>query len=263
MKKFFTIILILSAFFSNAQRTMFGDQNNYVAPLVPPNITTSGLILYLDASNPLSYSGTATGTTWTDLSGNNNNVTFVNTTAFSSANQGSIIFSGANYGVINSPTSNLIFGNSNFTISLWQLASASNNNTRLFGNLSNNSWTTNNWVFAQNNSANKVDFFVNNSTTNPIVGVTTTAQTWQNIVMTRSGNTWTIYLNNNQVATTTNTASVDGGILRSFYIASSGWPADVAPKWIGSIANILIYNKALTTLEISSNYNALKTRFGL
>ena len=52
-------------------------------------------------------------------------------------------------------------------------------------------------------------FIVNNSTTNPIVGATTIAQTWQNIVMTRSGNTWSIYINNILISTTTNTASID------------------------------------------------------
>ena len=39
-------------------------------------IVTDGLKLYLDASNPVSYPGS--GTTWFDLSGNNNNGTMVN-----------------------------------------------------------------------------------------------------------------------------------------------------------------------------------------
>jgi len=43
-------------------------------------VTTSGLVLLLDPSNSSSYSGT--GTTWTDLSGNNYNFT-ISTTAFS------------------------------------------------------------------------------------------------------------------------------------------------------------------------------------
>ena len=38
-------------------------------------IVTDGLKLYLDASNPASYPGS--GTTWYDLSGNNNNGTMV------------------------------------------------------------------------------------------------------------------------------------------------------------------------------------------
>jgi len=67
MKKLFTILLLFAAFIANAQRTMFGGQNNYVAPVVPPTLVTNGLILYLNAS---SYTGT--GTIWNDNSGQNN-----------------------------------------------------------------------------------------------------------------------------------------------------------------------------------------------
>ena len=38
-----------------------------------PRIVTDGLVLCLDAGNPKSYPGS--GTTWTDLSGNGNDIT--------------------------------------------------------------------------------------------------------------------------------------------------------------------------------------------
>ena len=60
MKNVFTLLFLFSAFISNAQRTMFTGQNNYVAPVVtfqPPAIVTSGLIAYLDASDPTKYNG--------------------------------------------------------------------------------------------------------------------------------------------------------------------------------------------------------------
>ena len=71
MKKLFTILLLLVALISNAQRTMFGGNNNYVGPVAPPSLVTTGLVLNLDAGNASSYNGT--GTTWTDLSGKGNN----------------------------------------------------------------------------------------------------------------------------------------------------------------------------------------------
>ena len=81
MKKLFTILFILYAFICNAQESFFKSNNNYVAPppppfLAPPIITgevTTGLLLYLNAGNTVSYSGN--GTTWYDLSGNNNHGT--------------------------------------------------------------------------------------------------------------------------------------------------------------------------------------------
>ena len=51
-----------------------------------------GLVLDLDAGNPLSYPGT--GTTWTDLSGNNNNGTLINGVGYNSDNGGSLVFDG-------------------------------------------------------------------------------------------------------------------------------------------------------------------------
>ena len=45
-------------------------------------IVLNGLTLYLDAANTSSYSGS--GTTWTDLSGNGNTGTIVNSPAYTS-----------------------------------------------------------------------------------------------------------------------------------------------------------------------------------
>lgn len=75
MKKLFTILFILNTFFSTAQKGLFIGHNTFVASLAPPTITTGGLILYLDANNATSYSGS--GTTWNGLSGQNNTATLV------------------------------------------------------------------------------------------------------------------------------------------------------------------------------------------
>ena len=91
MKKLFTILSLLIAFISNAQRTMFGGQNNYVGPLVPPSLVTTGLVLNLDAGNSVSYVGS--GTTWNDLSGSNHG-TLTNGPLFNAGNGGSIVFDG-------------------------------------------------------------------------------------------------------------------------------------------------------------------------
>ena len=75
MKKIITLFLIFSAFNANAQRTMFGGNNNYVAPEIPATLITTDLLLYLDADNPASYPGSGNGNTWYDLSANLNHGT--------------------------------------------------------------------------------------------------------------------------------------------------------------------------------------------
>jgi len=57
---------LLKSQMTTAQRTMFGSNKNFVAP-VPfraPDIVTGSLTLYLDAANPSNYPGA--GSRWTD-----------------------------------------------------------------------------------------------------------------------------------------------------------------------------------------------------
>jgi len=56
------------------------------------SIVRNGLVLHLDAANRKSYPGT--GTTWTDLSGLNNNGTLTNGVSYQSVNQGAFNFDG-------------------------------------------------------------------------------------------------------------------------------------------------------------------------
>jgi hypothetical protein len=56
-----------------------------------PQIVRDGLVLYLDAANIKSYAGS--GTTWTDLTKEQNNGTLVNGPTF---DNGAIIFDGVN-----------------------------------------------------------------------------------------------------------------------------------------------------------------------
>jgi hypothetical protein len=83
------------------------------------NIVKDGLILDLDAAKRDSYPGT--GTTWNDISGNQNNGTLVNGPTFNSGNGGSIVFDGVNdYANLSDPMS-LRLETFNFTLSLWFL----------------------------------------------------------------------------------------------------------------------------------------------
>ena len=82
-----------------------------------PKIVTSGLVLALDAADKLSYPGS--GTTWRDLSGNNNIGTLTNGPTFSGANMGSIVFDGTNDCVTLAINSLFNFGTGDFSIFCW------------------------------------------------------------------------------------------------------------------------------------------------
>lgn len=121
MKKLLLLFFLFFAFHSNAQQPFFRTNNNYVAPVIPfqaPAIITNGLVLNLDAGNPASYSGS--GTTWTDLSGNGNNGTLVNSPTYNANNQGYLSFNGSNtYVDLPASSSSFNVGSGDFTIETW------------------------------------------------------------------------------------------------------------------------------------------------
>ena len=79
-------------------------------------VVDSSLQLWLDAGQTTSYPGT--GTTWTDLSGNNNTGTLTNGPTYSSANGGSLSFDGVDDYVDCGNAASLSFTN-NLTVSIW------------------------------------------------------------------------------------------------------------------------------------------------
>ena len=80
------------------------------------NIITRGLILHLDASAPSSYPGS--GTTWSDISGNNHVGTLTNGPTFSTDGGGSIVFDGTNDYVTIPDSPNWDFGTGEFSIEM-------------------------------------------------------------------------------------------------------------------------------------------------
>ena len=100
------------------------------------NIIRNGLVLALDAASKNSYPGT--GTTWTDLSGNNNNGTLINSPTFSSTNEGIFIFNGTTQNI--SLPSSLTRLNTNYSIGVWFLP------TRVAS-----SYLTSDWSFSGRN----------------------------------------------------------------------------------------------------------------
>jgi uncharacterized delta-60 repeat protein len=79
-----------------------------------PVIVKEGLVLYIDAANPRSYTGT--GSIWSDLSGNNNNGTLTNGPTFSSDKNGAISFDGINDHVV---IDDIKFIDNTFTLNMY------------------------------------------------------------------------------------------------------------------------------------------------
>jgi hypothetical protein len=259
MKKLITILFFFTAFISNAQRTMFGGQNNYVAmPTISSSpIITNGLVFNVDAANASSYSGT--GNLWNDLSGSNNIKFYSSSTysvnanpTFSSDGGGSLITTGIFGRSINNSG---ITGSNARSMEGWvKFNSVAGNAVISIGGsavLSNTLYE----LMAYSNNA--IEHYWGNFTQSSTVLV---ANTWYNIVIVYDGTTnHYIYVNGVQVGfSATPTLNTSNTPIYIGPAVTTTWGA-----FDGKIAALRIYNRALTSSDVTNNFNVLKTRFGL
>jgi hypothetical protein len=259
MKKLLTILFIISAFISNAQRTMFSRQNKYVAPdaaAVPfqaPAIATTDLLLYLDAENPSSYPGT--GNIWYDLSTNSNNGTIgTNTIANTSTTPKKFTFNGT--------SSNVSFVSSKFntpytgkTVIVAAKMDA-NFGTIRYRALFGNTGTRNFNLYIYNDGSNyQIHFSAGSWGLSDFVPLVT--DQWYVFAATHDANTIRYYLNGVSVGSTTSAP------LQQYQSSSNEFLGMADNYWYGDINTALIYKRCLSPDEILQNFNALKSRFGL
>ena len=236
-----------------------------------PHIVTDGLVLSLDAANTKSYQSGST--TWRDMSGNVNNGTLTNGPTFDSQNGGSIVFDGVNdYGIVNNSDS-LVFGNDNFSVSLWlkfPISSVGEGTPSQWGPIISKGCATNapagTWWIAQTNTlSNEVTLNISSTTGGTFVcSIRTIAFTdgWHNVCATRNGGTASIYsdgiFTRNDTTSESNLTST-----RPLSICSTFIPS-LSPKFVStSIGTIQIYNRALTPQEVLQNFDATKSRYNL
>lgn len=260
-----------------------------------PTIITDGLVLYLDAANPKSYP--TTGTTWSDLSGNENNGTLINGPTFNLSNNGSIVFDGVNdYGSLGNSLGN---GFSQITVNAWiNVASLGNNIARdvISGcdggsggvpsvfNLS--LLNLDNPLYLPSSFQGINIFFGIKPVgiTRPIVIVDSSNYTaylpgmaiavnpiefsynkWINVCGVYTGTKTLLYING--VVKADSTLQPDG-VNRSYSgtLNTTTTPRTVSNanrRFSGKISQTSIYNRALSDKEILQNYNATKSRFNI
>ena len=223
-----------------------------------PEIVEDGLVLALDAGNTKSYPGS--GTTWTDLSGNGNNGTLTNGPTYSSSNGGSIVFDGSNDYVSTNYTATF----QDFT--LCGFVKADNPNGKTWEDIIDSyDLDSSDWcriTLYQGKPSLEID--ANSSRSSVTSSTIATADQWYHIVGVRSGTTGYLYINgilNKQNSVTGNVISADTD--SQFFIGNISRPTSLSEGWNGNIAQVSIYNRALTASEIQQNFNATRSRFGI
>ena len=221
--------------------------NNPYLPLV-----TSGLILQLDASNSASYPGT--GSTWNDLSGSSATTTLVGSPAYTSTGGSYLTFNGSTqYGTVSQTTTltsatfiTWIYSNANQNSYIGLLY---NRSTSVFG-FGLGYFGTNGIGFTWNAAGASYGWNSGLSVTNGV---------WCMVSVTVSPTTTTAYLNT--TASTSLSFAATSQTLNALRVASDA--ESTVRSFNGRIGQVLMYNRALSSTEIATNFNASRGRFGI
>ena len=241
--------LILSNVNNSGGFSLTGNSGRFSATSTSAaSIVTDGLLFLVDANDAASYGGS--GTTWTDLAGTQDNITLVGSPTFTSGTPSYFTFNGSSqYGtgtgnvVPAAAYSKCVWFYLNGTADNNLLSSAAGGHFMFFASTSKmycghanwpvytafesvTTFSNNQWYFAvlTFNTTDGMKLYINGTLDN-----TYTANKTQ-----RGGNG------------TTNVATFGGGNLLN-----------------GRISKGMTYNKVLSQAEITQNFNADKSKFGL
>ena len=261
MKTLLTLLFLLLAFSSNAQRTLFGGNNNYVAPEIPATLITTDLLLYLDADNPASYPGSGNGNTWYDLSANLNHGTLSTIAIANTASTPKkFTFDGTTGTNVSFNTAKFNVTYTGKTVMFAAKMDASGNLYRaLFGSSSGRNF---NFYLMQSGSGYKLHFstasasWANEGSWFSDVVQLATGQ-WYVFAFTHDATSARFFLNGQLVGTTTGTSILQYQTTPDERLGGGD------NFWKGDINTVLIYKRGLSNAEILQNFNALKSRFGL
>jgi formylglycine-generating enzyme required for sulfatase activity len=237
---------------ANTDNTRSADAGGRGVRTISSGIVTDGLLLWLDAGISPSYAGS--GTTWTDLSGNRINGTLTNGPTYISSNGGSLAFNGSNQ-YVTAPALNL----TELSICAWVKFGSTSNvlyptiTNKETSNVARNWWLGLSPKFSFGRSVSGTDVAVTST-------VTPSLNQWYYVVAT---NNLTPVLSIYVDGALNNTAIFNGTLSTSgveIWIAS--YRTNIYPV-NGSISNLYIYNRALSSSEVLQNFNAQKALFGL
>lgn len=211
-------------------------------------IVSSGLMMNLAIAPPSS-----SGTAWADISGNGNHATVTGTTTYTSANSGGITTSTSSY-----IKTSYNLGTS-FTISM----ACSLNPSSYWATV----WANENWFDSKGYLA-----YLSSSTSLAVGSPTATASysisgignvnIWDYVV---NGTSLTIYKNGTSVYTGTFSAP-SGGLSSSglhFGARHMNDGSNYSDACPGTYYSMRVYNRALSSAEISTNFGVLRGTYGL
>ena len=230
--------------FSSSSNTPTGTINVIDYSTAP---VTSGLVVHLDAGVTSSYSGS--GSTWYDLTTNNNDFTLTNSPTYSSDNRGKFQFNGSNQYASGGPN----LSTSNCTTVAIQRYATNNNSAK--GRIVNAQ--TNNWLLGMHSNKTSV-YYANGWVTATTSGTDTD---WHIHAATENYSSDLRYFYDNNVYISGQTPS--GGSAGPNGFSIGRYAPGNSEYSDCEVAVLLVYNRVLSTTELTTIFDFYKGRFGI
>jgi len=227
-------------------------------------IITNGLVLNLDFGFTPSYP--KNGTTIYDVSTNTNNGTLINSPSYGSANGGGLDFDGTNdRGTFSTPTSS---SSTSLTYEVWFKGQSSTNAAGGYGYIIHNNGPStsigNSYLtFGVHGITGKYYAAMNGQYSSMQTSISQNSSNYYMMSLTWDGTTQKVYVN----GSLENSGSLSDGFTYQYAWNSTFGLCDQRSgtyrPFDGYIYIINAYDRALSSTEITQNFNAQKGRFGL
>lgn len=214
-----------------------------------------GLILNMDAAN---YSGA--GTNWPDSSGYGQNGTLQGNPVYNSTGKWfSFTSSLATQYVSFTNTSQIPTGSFSYTLITWASISSLKQNGFIGWGTYNSNFQVNAFRTSETNPGGLINYWWGNDLYRPI---SMTFNVWYQCVATydKSTNTRTLYLNNTQVGTSDKPSVTQNATPATNLTLARTWTG-VNEYLNGRLSVARIYNRAISTAEINSDFSSFRSRF--
>jgi hypothetical protein len=234
--------------------------NTYSVNIIETPVNGGRLLLNLDAKNYNSLAHGANPNTWKDLTTNHNDAAIYGSPVYTTNNGGGLNFAGGDANYIQAANA-AYFSNSSFTIQSWVYPMNNNSWNPIidFGNGEN----TNNVILSNSfNTSEKPGLNVEGSTLQANTALSLNAWHFVCVSFDSNTNTATFYIDGQTAGSGTVNTPTD--IVRTkCYIGKSNMVSTPKPNFNGAMGAIQIYQGYLNAAEISTNYEATKSLYGL
>jgi hypothetical protein len=223
------------------------------------DLVSSGLVFNLQTAP-------SSGTTWTDASGNGYNATLAGTPTYVSNNGGGIRLNNANS--VGTDYISVPYNISSNTVTVEIVASF--NPTSFWGTIwGNESWSAGRGYLAYMASSTAINFGKPSQQSSETITASNSIRHWTFVI---NGTQHSLYLNGTQVGTTDTIGAQTTFATSELYFGARHvnngiGPADrmnnSTPANYPVFYQMRLYNKALTGVEITQNYNSIKDTYGI